>query len=385
MNDPFASLTTEALRRKACHKWQKHPEDVLPLWVADMDFPVAEPIKEAIRRYLPSDNFGYSQEGGLPGLREALTGHLETRHGWQVSPEHLLLLNGIVPGLFLSVLALSSPGEDVLMNTPVYGPFLKAARATGRRATEVPMQLLGGRWQLDLEGLEEAVTPATRILMLCNPHNPLGRVFEPSELEALAELALEHRLWVVSDELHADLVFSGSRHLPFASLSSEIAERTVTLLGPTKAFNIAGLKIGFAASRNPQLLRRLEAVAAGLVSEPNVLAQVAALAAYREGREWLEGTVRYLEANRDFMKDYLKTHLPQVGFVPPEGTYLAWLDLRLLEATNTEEYLLEHAKVALNDGAWFGLGGAGFARLNFATSRGILEEAFHRLAGALAD
>lgn len=379
----YDALSTQSLRAKPCAKWRRYPDEVLPLWVADMDFPVAEPIKEAIRRYPESDNFGYPEADGLPGLKAATLAHLEARHGWRLEPQQLKLLSGIVPGLHLSVLALSSPGDEVLMSTPIYGPFRTAVQQTQRGLREVPLAFEGGRYRMDLAALEAAVTPATRILMLCNPHNPIGRVFGRAELEGLAELALRHRLWVVSDELHADLTFSGARHVPFASLGEEVGQRTLTLFGPTKAFNIAGLKIGFAASENPQLLERFSKAGAGLLGAPNVLAQAATIAAYREGGPWLERTLAYLEANRDFLKGYLDAHLPQVGFAPPEGTYLAWLDLRFLGAESAEAFLLENACLALNDGAWFGAGGAGFARLNFATGRAVLEEALGRLQRAL--
>lgn len=377
----FDSLTAEKLRSKACAKWQNYPADVLPLWVADMDFPVSDKIKDALRAYADSDNFGYPAMDGHPGVKEATLKRLSERHGWTLEAKDLSLINGIVPGLFLSVMALSSAQDEVIVPSPIYGPFKMAIEMTGRKGVFVP--LLEPDYELDFDALEKSVTPASRILMLCNPHNPVGRVFRRDELEKLADFALRHRLWVVSDELHSDLIFSGHKHIPFATLGHEIAQRTLTLFGPTKTFNIAGLKIGFAAAQNPELLNRFETVGAGLMGKPNVFAQTALVAAFNEGDAWLNETLSYLEANRDFIGEYLKTHLPQIGYRAAEGTYLAWLDMRKLELENPEAFALEQAKVALNNGAWFGPGGEGFLRLNFATSRGILSEALERLKTAI--
>ncbi len=377
----FDSLTAEKLQNKACAKWQNYSSDILPLWVADMDFPVSDKIKDALRSYADSDNFGYPSYQGLPGVKEVTLKRLTERHGWTIDAKALTLINGIVPGLFLSVMALTSAQDEVIVPSPIYGPFKMAIEMTGRKGVFVP--LLEPNYELDFEALENSVTPASRVLMLCNPHNPVGRVFRRDELEKLAEFALRHRLWVVSDELHSDLVFSGHKHIPFGSLGGEISQRTITLFGPTKTFNIAGLKIGFAASENPALLKRFEAVSAGLMGQPNVFAQTALLAAFSEGDAWLSETLTYLERNRDFIGEYVTANLPQIGYRAPEGTYLAWLDMRKLALENPETFALEQAKVALNNGAWFGPGGEGFLRLNFATSRGIVTEALERLKTAV--
>jgi cystathionine beta-lyase len=383
MNHPFDALTPETLRQKACVKWNRYPDDVLPLWVADMDFPVAEVIKQGVRRYLETDDFGYPPDGGIPGLKAAVIARLQARYNWQVSAQQLMLINGIVPGLFLGVEALSSVGDEVLMHAPIYGPFMMAVEQTGRRPLYSRLIHDGAHWHMDIEGLEALITPATRILMLCNPQNPVGRVFTRKELEQLAEVALKHRLWVISDELHSDITYPGHSHIPFASLGPEVAERTLTLFGPTKAFNIAGFKTGFAISHNEALLRRVKQVATGHVGAPDVLAQAATLAAYRDGDDWLAGVLSYLKDNRDFVAEFIQTELPRVRFSAPEGTYLAWLDLRDYKLENVEAFMLEHAKVGLNNGAWFGPGGEGFGRLNFATSRRIVSEALERIRDAL--
>jgi cysteine-S-conjugate beta-lyase len=324
MNHPYDALELGALEQKACSKWRRYPEGVLPLWVADMDFPIAEPIKAALREHLAGDNFGYPPYEGLPGLKDAVSARLAARYGWAVAPEEIDLLNGVVPGLFLSVLALSSVGDEVLIPSPIYGPFRMAVEATQRKAVYSEMARGPEGYAFDLDDLAAKITPATRVLMLCNPQNPVGRVFRREELTAVAELALKHRLWVVSDELHADLLFPGHEHIPFASLGEDVAARTLTLFGPTKAFNIAGLKIGFAASGNAALLSRLREAALGLVGQPNVLAQAATLAAYQQGDAWLQGTLAYLDGNRRLVAEFVARELPQVGHLSPEGTYLAW-------------------------------------------------------------
>lgn len=384
MNHQFDQLTPETLRQKACAKWNRYPGDVLPLWVADMDFPVAEVIKEGVRRYLATDDFGYPPEGGIPGLKAAVIERMRTRYNWEITAQQIMPINGIVPGLFLGVEALSSAGDEVLMQAPIYGPFMMAVNETGRRSVYSAQVRDDEHWRIDFEGLASLVTPATRVLMLCNPQNPVGRVYTREELEQLAEFALHHRLWVISDELHSDITYPGHTHIPFASLSPEIAERTLTLFGPTKAFNIAGFKTGFAVAQNEALLDRVKQVATGHVGAPNVLAQAATLAAYQDGDDWLTGTLQYLKGNRDFVASFVESELPRVQFSAPEGTYLAWLDLREYALENVEAFMLERAKVGLNNGAWFGPGGEGFGRLNFATSRSIVAEALERIRDALA-
>lgn len=383
MSHRYDSLDATTLRQKACNKWQKYPADVLPLWVADMDFPIADEIKQTIRDYCDSDNFGYPPYEGLPGLKEAVIARQAERHNWHIATEDIYPINGIVPGLFLGVGATTSAGDDVIMQTPIYGPFQMAVEKQNRRVIANEMIHDGTHYRIDFDKLESQVTPATRLFMLCNPQNPVGRVFTRTELEQLADFVLRHRLWVVSDELHSDLIFSGQAHIPFASLSDDIAQRTITLFGPTKTFNLAGLKSGFLVAQNPALLERVKDVAFGLVGSANVIGQAATITAYQQGQAWLDDTLAYLEANRDFIAAFIKSELPQVKHTSPEGIYLAWLDFRALGVEDAETYMLEHARVGMNNGAWFGPGGAGFGRINFATSRQIVEAALHRIKDAV--
>jgi cystathionine beta-lyase len=388
MAHPFDALSEQVLRSRSSAKWTRYPQDVLPCWVADMDFPPAEEIREAIADFAAAGDFGYPSKEGVPGLMSALSGRLASRHGLRVEAEQVLPLPGIVPGLYLASRALAGPGEGVVLQSPIYPPFMAAVDGTGRERVWNPMRETESGWELDVAGLDRTITPATRLLMLCNPHNPTGRVFGRAELEALAEVVLRHRLWVVSDELHADLTLSG-RHVPFASLGPEVAQRTVTLYGPTKAFNMAGLKIGFAFSSNDRLMERIREVGMGMVVPGNVLAQVATVAAYNRAGPWLDGTLDYLRGNLKVLQEFVAEELPGVRLVPPQGTYLAWLDFRRCRLRQpAASFLLERAKVGLNPGADFGPGQAtwlqGFARLNFATSRAILVSALERIRDALS-
>ncbi len=383
MEHPFDSLTEERLRTTAGAKWNHYPADVLPLWVADMDFPVAEPIRQAIRDYADCDDFGYPMGAGVPGLLDAVAAHMKSRHGVTYTGEQIMPTSGIIPGLYLCTMALSGPGDEVIVQPPVYPPFRMAVENTGRRVLDNPMREADGHWELDLEALEQSITPGTRMLILCNPQNPTGRVFTREELEALGEVVLRHNLWVVSDELHADLVLHG-RHVPFADISEELAQRTITLFGPTKTFNIAGLKVGFLLTHNPDLLERFRQQAAGVLTPPNVVAQAAARAAFTDCGEWHEDTLEYLRGNCRLLAELTEQKLPGVRYTAPEGTYLAWLDFRdVVPADELESFLLQDAKVALGLGSDYGAGGEGYARMNLATSAQVISQAVGRIADAL--
>jgi cysteine-S-conjugate beta-lyase len=379
----FDAATEAALRAKPSGKWTRYDPDVLPCWVADMDFPPAEAVRRALHEHVDAGSFGYPPKGGLPGLLPAVADRLATRFGWDVELEAIHPVAGIIPGLFLGTLAATGPGEEVIVQPPIYPPFFSVIRQTQRVPLDNPLLDDGRRFVMDLDGLRRAITPGTRALMFCNPHNPTGRVFSRAELEALAEVVLEHRLWVLSDELHADLVFDG-RHTPFASLSHEVAQRTVTLYGPTKAFNLAGSKIGFLIAQNPALLARIKEVAGYFLPGVNTLGQVATLAAYREGGPWLDAALGYLRSNRDHLHARLAAEAPDVRAYAPEGTYLSWLDFRATAiGDDPAARLLERGRLALNCGRDYGLGGDGFARFNVAASRALLDAAIDRLVATV--
>lgn len=366
-------------------KWNRYDENTLPLWVADMDFKSPEAVIRALRERVEHGVFGYGTEP--PKLRQIVVERLKKLYNWQVSPQALIFLPGVVTGFNLACRATASPGEGVLVQTPVYYPILYAPGNAGLTCDEMELtRQSDGRYVIDFDLFEKTITSQTRLFILCNPHNPVGRVFSQKELERMAEICLRHDMVICSDEIHCDLIFSGSRHRPIASLAPEIAERTITLMAPSKTFNIAGLKCSLAIVQNAALREKLIAAKGGVVPGISVMGYTAALAAYREGQSWLDAVLRYLEANRDFVAEYVATHLPGVSMTRPEGSYLAWLDCRQAGIPgNPHQFFLQKARVALNDGAVFGAGGEGFVRLNFGCPRSTLVQALEQMQAALAE
>ncbi|NWF56778.1 MAG: pyridoxal phosphate-dependent aminotransferase [Syntrophaceae bacterium] len=363
-------------------KWKKYGDDVLPLWVADMDFVSADPILQALHERVDHAFFGYSMP--LGELCQTLLTRLKGLYGWDVRDEEIHNLPGLVTGLNFAVQAFTAPGDGVLIQPPVYPHFVKDPVHHGRVLVDPPLVEKGDTYEVDFEAFEKAITPRTRLFILCNPHNPVGRVFTRGELEKMAEICLRHRLVICADEIHCDLIFPGFRHIPIASLSPEVARWTITLLAPSKTYNLAGLRCGFAIIQNPDLAKRWKGATLGLNPGVNIMGQAAALAAYREGQEWLNQAIAYLVGNRDFLYRAVPERLPGVRMIKMEGTYLAWLDCRKAGIrVNPFQFFLKEAKVALNDGAEFGKGGEGFVRLNFACPRSMLNEALEKMSAAL--
>ena len=374
-------------------KWNLHEADVLPLWVADMDYSVAEPIQRALQERIGHGIYGYPDThtnlNPFPELRQVLVDRMERLYKWKVSPEELLFLPGVIVGLNLTCHALAARGGSVLVQTPVYPPFLRLANDAGMKRQDAMLERRrDGHYEIDWEVFEAGLNKQTKVFILCNPHNPVGRVFRRDELEHIAELCLKRGVVICSDEIHCDLLFKGKSHIPIASLDKEIANNTITLMAPTKTFNIAGLQCAFAIVQNPDLRKKLEQSMKGLVMWVNLLGLTATLAAYRDGQEWLEQVLHYMEGNRDYLYNFVRDQLPMVHVVKPEGTYLAWLDCHNL---NTKagikdtpcEFFLKEAHVALNDGATFGKGGEGFVRLNFACTWVVLSQALERMKAAV--
>ena len=371
-------------RHSDSSKWRKYGADVLPLWVADMDFVSPEPVLRALHARIAHGVFGYGIE--IPEFNETVVELLYKRYDWRVSPEALVLLPGVIAGFNLACRAVTVPGDGVLMQTPVYPPILRAPTNVGLTRNEVAlMQQADGRYGIDFDAFEAAITDRTRMFLLCNPHNPVGRVFQRHELTRMAEVCRRHNLVICADEIHCDLVYQGHPHLPIASLAPEIADRTITLMAPSKTYNLAGLKCAFAIIPNPTMREKFLAARADLVTTANILGYAAALAAYRDGQPWLDQTLRYLESNRDCMRQYVDVHLPTITMGTPEGTYLAWLDCRQAGMPHNDPYtfFLAHAKVALNDGETFGQNGKGFVRLNFGCPRATLVQALEQMRQAL--
>jgi cystathionine beta-lyase len=367
-------------------KWNRYGDEVLPLWVADMDFACPEPILEALHSRIAHGVFGYGK--AMSQLAEAICERLLQRYHWPVTPNQLLFLPGLVCGLNLVCRTVGQPGDNVLVQTPVYPPFLSAPGNQEKRLNTVE---LTPSWQddnlhyvIDYPRINASMTEHTKLFMLCHPHNPVGRTFSPEELMQLAEICDHRNITVCSDEIHCDLLLNDISHRPLASLSPELAKRCITLMAPSKTFNMPGLGFGFAIVQNPFLMKQLKKAAAGIVAEVNVLGLVAALAAYSHCNDWLTELLGYLRANRDYLVRFLKRHLPQIHPTSPEATYLVWLDCRQAGISgNPQHFFLSKAKVALNDGTTFGPGGDGFVRLNFGCPRIILAEALERMKAAL--
>jgi cystathionine beta-lyase len=371
-----------ARRDSDSNKWRKFPPDVLPLWVADMDFASPPAVVAALRARVEHGFFGYLTE--QPELREVVADRVAKRYGWRVEPEAVMPLPGVIAGFNLAIRALTKPGEGLLVQTPVYPPILRAAGNHGlTRDGHGLTRGADGRYTMDAHTFATAIRPHTRAFLLCNPHNPVGRLFERRELEAMADACLRRDLWIVADEIHCDLVFDGRQHVPMATLAPEVERRTITLIAPSKTFNVPGLKCAVAVVPNATLRERLTAAVADLVPKINVLGHTAAVAAYREGDDWLEALLRYLQGNRDFLVHEVNEGLPGLRMAAPEATYLAWLDCRDAGLADPCTFFLEHAKVALNDGRLFGPGGDGFVRLNFGCPRALLADGLARMRAAL--
>jgi cystathionine beta-lyase len=364
-------------------KWQLYGPGVIPLWVADMDFRAPEPVIEALKTRVEHGIFGYGAEP--PTLREVIVARLQTRYGWRVAPEDLLFVPGVVVGFNIAAQAVCRPGESLLLQTPIYYPMLGMAGRAG--LTMAQMQLTrsnDARYSVDMDLMERTVTPATRMFLMCNPHNPVGRAFTREALSEMAALCARHDLVICSDEIHCELMYEGHTHVPIAALDDEIAQRTITLMAPSKTFNIAGLKFSVAIIQNQALRKSFTDAYRGIVPGISVLAYTAALAAYEHGDPWLNDLMVYLQGNRDLVAAFVRDRLPGIQMSPMEATYLAWLDCRQAELPcRPGEFFLQNARVALNEGDLFGAGGEGHARLNFGCCRDLLTRALEQMEAAL--
>jgi cysteine-S-conjugate beta-lyase len=363
-------------------KWSLYPEDVLPLWVADMDFRSADPIVQALLRRIDHAVFGYSRPSKL--LVEKLQERMMQSYGWELKASDIVFIPGIVAGLNIAFQAFAAPGEGIIAQPPVYFHFLRDPVQHGRVLQDIPLVPNGDSYEIDFDQLERSIEAHTRIFALCNPHNPAGRVYTRAELERIAEICLRHQLVICSDEIHCDLVFPPHQHIPIATLSPEVDANTVTLMSPSKTYNIAGLDCGYAMIKNPQMRKNWRDVSSGIVPAVNIMGHTAALAALNEGQEWLEQVLIYLQKNRDFLSDFLRKKIPALRMSRVEATYLAWIDCSEVGIGNPSEFFLKKAWVALNDGAEFGKGWENFIRLNFACPRSRLVEALERMEKAVA-
>ena len=372
------------LERRSSRKWSLHP-GTIGAWVAEMDFGTAPAVREALARAVHDDVLGYLSPGTAADLAQAAASWQRREHGWEVDPDRVHAVSDVMAALGVAVQEYSPAGSAVIVPTPAYMPFLTYLETLGRPVVQVPGVVERGRWRHDLEGIERAFAAGARTLVLCNPHNPTGTVLPREELEAIADIVDRHGGRVFADEIHAAIRFDGRAHVPYASVSQAAASHTITGTSASKAWNLAGLKAAQLITSNDAdeaVYRRFGfAVAHGA----STLGVIAATAAYRDGGPWLEGAVGYLQRNRDLLAALLAERLPEVGWLPPEATYLAWLDLGALAAGDASPaaVIRERAGVTLTDGALCGAGFGDHVRLVFATPAPVLEEAVDRIASAL--
>ena len=380
--DPFDDVSLELLRLRRSAKWTKYDPDVLPAWVAEMDFALALPIRETLQTAVARDDTGYADFGRLG---EAFAAFAGSRFGWQVDPERVRLVADIMSAVSVLLRALVGPGGGVVINPPVYPPFFMASREIGCTIVEVPLVETEAGSRLDLAGLEQAFAGGARAYLLCHPQNPTGTAFPREQLEAVADLAATHGVVVISDEVHAPMTMAGARHVPFLATGEAAAENGLALVSASKTWNLAGLKCAQIVTASAAMHERLQKELPDHMGvHAGHLGVLANIAAYEHGGEWLDGLVRHLERNRAALSELLAEHLPGIGYRPPEAGYLAWLDCRALDlGDDPAEVFLERGRVALTAGAPFGEQGRGFARLNFGTSSTLLEEAVRRMASAL--
>jgi cystathionine beta-lyase len=363
-------------------KWQRYGNEVIPLWVADMDFVSPEPIVKALHERVDHRVFGY----GGPGeeLISVIRERLKKLYRWDVLAEHIVFVPGVVTGLNLAYQLFADPGDGILVQPPVYSHFITDPVIRSRTLVDPPLIKKGNTYEIDFDTFEKTITSRTRIYVLCNPHNPVGRVFRTDELERLADICIRNNILICSDEIHCDLLYPGYQHIPIATLGNEVAERTITFMSPSKTFNLAGLKCSFAIISNPLLREAWVRGSEGLIPHVNIMGLTAALAGFKDGQDWLDQCLSYLRSNRDFLVEYVREKLPSISMTRMEGTYLAWLDCTKSGIRGNPFYFfLREGKVALNDGAECGKGGEGFVRLNFACPRKTLVDALERMTGAL--
>ena len=381
MRNGFEDLDLDRLRRRQSEKWRAHPPEVLPAFVAEMDYDLAEPVLAALRAAIDLSDCGYAMP---TGLGETFARFAEARHGWTVDPGRVHLVPDVMAGVDVILRLATEPGDGVVINTPVYPPFFEHLTGAHRRVVEVPLIRVDGRWELDFAGLETAFAAGARGYLLCNPHNPTGRVFSAADLGRIASLAEQYGVFVLSDEIHASLTLPGARHTPFVSLGGVAAEQGVTLASASKAFNIAGLKGAVAVAGSASGQRLLTRLPSSCQFGAGLFGVLASLAAWSAGDEWLDALVAQLDHARTEFGRLLRQRLPEAGYVPPEASFLAWVDCaRLGLGPEPAEVFLDRGRVAVGRGLNFGPPGDGFVRVTIGTSSALLADIVDRMAAAV--
>ena len=367
-------------------------EDVIPMWVADMDFPAAKPIVEALKKRAGHEFYGYTQAG--PNVIEAITDRLLRKFNWKVEPEWVVFTPGVIPALSVAVKALTHPGDEIILQEPVYFPFFSVVKTNGCQIVTNQLKLSDGRYEMDFADLESKFRAKggmqfggnrIKAIILCNPHNPIGRLWGRDDLKRLGDIIIGSGATVISDEIHCELLFKGHKHTPFAAISKEFEQNSIVCMAPSKTFNLPGLHASSVIIPDKKLREKFNEARAGVESGINLFGLVAMEAAYRHSDEWLEQLLDYLQGNLDFTLKYFAEKIPKISPVKPQATYLLWLDCRALGMDDKAlgSFMREKTRVGLNDGSMFGAGGSGFQRMNIACPRSILREALQRIEKAV--
>ena len=361
------------------------PEDILPLWVADMDFMAPKGVIKALSDRVEHGIFGYSQP--TDSYYDAVINWMARRHDWKIQKDWIIIAPGIVPAIHFAVQTYTEEGEGVLIQRPVYNPFTEAVENNGRKLVNSSLVLKGDNYEIDFEDFEKKIVDnKVKLFILCNPHNPVGRVWTKEELITMGDICLKHSVLVVADEIHHDLVFKGKKHIPFATLGPKYSNNCITCTAPSKTFNLAGLQISNIIIENKEILIRLNTYLESIaLTMSNVFGIIGSEAAYNTGEEWLEELIVYIEGNKKLIQEFMTEKFPMIKIIDSEATYLLWVDFRGLdmEKEELEKFLKEEAKLWLNDGTIYGDEGCGFERINLACPRTILEKGLKQLEDAL--
>jgi cystathionine beta-lyase len=381
----------EIIDRKntSCIKWDYVKEflgegDVLPMWVADMDFKTPDFIVNAVTKRASHEIYGYSMRP--PGYYQSIVDWVKNRHGWKIEKDWIMFSPGIVPAINLAVLAFTQPGDEIIVQPPVYFPFFTAVTDHHRKLVYNQLQPDNDRYTINFDDLKMKITSQTKMIIISNPHNPVGRAWTEKELKELAAICLQNNMLILSDEIHSDLVFNPNQHCVLANLSDEIADHTLTMMAPSKTFNLAGMSTSSVIISNPELRTTFKAMLDKLhLGLGNIFGAAASEAAYTYGNDWLDQMMNYVKDNVNFVNEFLKSHIPQVKMIYPEATYMVWLNFRELKLERKElnDFILKKAKLGLNDGEVFGPGGEGFHRMNLACPRSYVESAIKQLKAAV--
>jgi cystathionine beta-lyase len=357
------------------------------MWIADMDFETVPEVKEAIIKRAKQGIYGYSET--MDGYYDSIINWIEKSHRWKVEKDWLCISPGVVTAINITIKALTHPGDKIVIQSPVYYPFLNSILRNGCEILNSPLKLINNRYYIDFEDLEEkAKDEIVKLMLICNPHNPIGRVWTKEELKKIGEICLRNKVIVVSDEIHSDLIYKEYKHTSFASISKEFQENSITCTAPSKTFNLAGLQTSNIIIPNERLRREYNIALENMgISRLNLFGVIACEAAYKYGEPWLKELLDYIEENKNFAKKYIEEKIPKLKVIEPEGTYLLWIDCRELGLNNEElkEFMMTKAKVAFDEGFIFGEGGQGFERMNIACPRSILQEALKRIEKAIKD